>query len=673
MADEKIQFRFDLDAKDALAKLTELKESINKLGESKSVDGLIQGFMKMAPQIAVVVGAALAMKAAFDLTLEGEALEKINRQFDMIAKQAGLSSTALKEGIEKSLGGMADLDDSLKAANQAIIKLGVNAEKIPQVFEIARKVTSVFGGELNSNFETITQAIATGNTRLLTHIGIIINAEKAYSDYAKTLGTTAGALSKTEQQAALMNAVLKQGEEKFSNLKGPSDTLTGQLQQMKIASKEFHDSLALLVSQSGIVKGVFEALTMTMKGIGGALKYQFTDPTKDSDEQVKRLSSSINYLQGQVRFLEKSLTEARAGKKSFLDMFFGETESNITESLEKTRTNLAKLIAERDKITAAKVTPIEEKPAARPVDEEAIKKRLEQQTKFHRDLEQLNASRIKAEQEVETNYFEFHRLITEQRTNIENQYQLKIQELTQKGRENKEITAAQANEMIIQLEAEKNARLKALDDQRETEVLRSFDNQLNAAKSFGQGWLAAAQKASAESLKDFKDFGKQGSMAFNAVNDGAVTFFRGLGTGAQNAGQLMQNFMFGALGSIADGFGQMYLKAGIAAMAAGSPGGAIQVAEGGALIALGAMLKGQGGGGGASVGSTGGGGGYGGGITSPTETTIAPIAQETPKKTVTVNFLGDYLSTEQTQKRLVELIRQETDATDYKYQQIGVR
>jgi hypothetical protein len=51
--------------------------------------------------------------------------------------------------------------------------------------------------------------------------------------------------------------------------------------------------------------------------------------------------------------------------------------------------------------------------------------------------------------------------------------------------------------------------------------------------------------------------------------------------------------------------------------------------------------------------------------------TSAVAADATPKKTVTVQIAGHYFETEQTKTRLMEMIRETTDATDYKYVQVG--
>lgn len=45
--------------------------------------------------------------------------------------------------------------------------------------------------------------------------------------------------------------------------------------------------------------------------------------------------------------------------------------------------------------------------------------------------------------------------------------------------------------------------------------------------------------------------------------------------------------------------------------------------------------------------------------------------KEEERKAVTLQVMGDYFETEQTKTRLVDLIREANDATDFKFVQIG--
>ena len=53
---------------------------------------------------------------------------------------------------------------------------------------------------------------------------------------------------------------------------------------------------------------------------------------------------------------------------------------------------------------------------------------------------------------------------------------------------------------------------------------------------------------------------------------------------------------------------------------------------------------------------------------------VAPNVPQAEKgKSVSLQIMGNYFETQETQKQIMEMIRKESDATDFKYAQIGVR
>ena len=99
----------------------------------------------------------------------------------------------------------------------------------------------------------------------------------------------------------------------------------------------------------------------------------------------------------------------------------------------------------------------------------------------------------------------------------------------------------------------------------------------------------------------------------------------------------------------------------------------VKVAEGGALLALSGLIRGLAGGGGGGGSSSSGGGGGAGSAPGPATGLEKPHLDETQKKSVTIQVQGNYFETEQTKTRITEMIRETSDATDYKFQQIGVK
>lgn len=153
-----------------------------------------------------------------DLEHQAEGIRAINQQFDILAAKAGLSAAALRDGLVKAADGLVDTEDLLEASSKSVVALGKNAERIPEVFELARKASAVFGGDLLERFEGISRAIESGNTKSLKQIGLIVQTDEVYKEFAKTIGVTADRLTTMERQQALLEAVLKRGDTAFAGV-----------------------------------------------------------------------------------------------------------------------------------------------------------------------------------------------------------------------------------------------------------------------------------------------------------------------------------------------------------------------------------------------------------------------------------------------------------------------
>ena len=98
----------------------------------------------------------------------------------------------------------------------------------------------------------------------------------------------------------------------------------------------------------------------------------------------------------------------------------------------------------------------------------------------------------------------------------------------------------------------------------------------------------------------------------------------------------------------------------------------LNAAAGAALLVLSGVLRGAAGSAGSSSGVGSSSGGGGGVATSATDSglTTQP-ALSTPSKAVTIQVQGNYFETDATKRTLMDMIRSETDATDFKYTQIN--
>ena len=114
--------------------------------------------------------------------------------------------------------------DLFQQANNAMV-LGVtrNADEMANMFDMAQRLGDALGKDVKLSIESLVTGIGRQSRLMLDNIGIIVKADKAYSDYAREIGKTADALTDSEKKQAFMNAALEAGREKLRVL--PDETI----------------------------------------------------------------------------------------------------------------------------------------------------------------------------------------------------------------------------------------------------------------------------------------------------------------------------------------------------------------------------------------------------------------------------------------------------------------
>lgn len=635
MANEVTKVILDLDNADFVKKLQDSLGWMGKLTDATGFAGLKEALVLTGELVGVLGVAVLALKTSIDFVEEGEKIRQVNAAFEAMAESAGLAADVIKEKLVHAADGLVSETELLKSANKAIAAMGENAEKIPQIMEISRKATALFGGDLITNFEHINGALAAGNVRMLRHYGIIVDVDKATKEYAKSLGTGTDFLNQAGHRQAVFNAALEQATEKFKDVNVDITATSNAFTKMGVSLTEIKEAIILVFDKvlGPLVRRVVGGLASDFHVLAQSVKDYFGETEKKGELQAKAFQKTREQLEQEIA-LNKAL-----GKE--------------TKELE----------IQLKKLDEAKKDP---KTGKTNTDKE-----LEEKRKFEKDLLGLHQARIAAEEKMETTALGLAKLHDEEKVNLEKQTNLKLITLRQQYYDGDKLrgtaSANQYAEAKKQIEKKLVADLKQIDQKR-------YDDELNAAKNMAaqnqtgmKGFVAGWKSGGAEAGKAVKSFAKLGEVSLNSVSSHAKTAFQQMGDGSKTGAEAMKGFILGSLGDIAMEWGTFHLINGLATY------NAVEVAEGGALIALGAALSSMSGSGASSSSSadTGGGGGSGPGF-SPggTSTTPAPVAAP-QKKSVTVQIMGHYFETDQTRTRMMDMIRQAGDFTDFNLKQIG--
>jgi len=296
MAEGETVFTFKANTKPA-------EESVDSFfsGLTRSFTEINSGLELISKSINAISKASQAM---VNFAKTGEEIAAIGTRFELISKQAGLIPEALAGGIEKAVGGTVDMEDALKAATGAIVSLEGGASRLPQLFEIAKKSVAVFGGDLIERFEQLNMAVASGSTRALRSMGIIIDADAVYKSYAKSIDTTADKLTLAERQQAMMNAVVDKGTIAFKNINTSLTPIAENLKRNEVAMKELGDTGATVFNNlfGDIISQKISRFTLLLETLNIKLGEALIGKVPTAAENLKLLNLQLSELQDKLGF-----------------------------------------------------------------------------------------------------------------------------------------------------------------------------------------------------------------------------------------------------------------------------------------------------------------------------------------------------------------------------------
>jgi hypothetical protein len=354
MADQKIELELVLDdgsVKRAFATVRkEAEDTGSAFGNAFAVKGLADfaaGINLTARAMSLLKDATIAL---FDV-LSGERIDAINRRFEILAQQQNANAEALAFGIARAVGGTVDLEEALQATSRSLINLQTGVGQLPALFEVARKSAAAFGGDTISNFERIQQAVITGNTRALREVGLVVNAELAYQRLADSLGVTVKELTEAGKQQAILNEVLRFGEQNLKNITSSIEPVNQSIKRLGVSFGEVADTVAVASNKAfgPTLKGFLDNITAGLDSFNVRIKSAFGFETLSAAENVRLLADELARLEA-LRAQEARLANS-AETVAALDIQIAKLREKLTVDQE--------LAAEQEKKNQADLLDIQ--------------------------------------------------------------------------------------------------------------------------------------------------------------------------------------------------------------------------------------------------------------------------------------------------------------------------
>ena len=225
------------------------------VGASRTVRNFRNEFGLLQNTIRGLIGGGVLVAARV-------AFEELQEAITLGRQRAALSEdlAAAGQDLDQFLAKMREVSDGTISASNIIqsssraLLLGIPAEELSSLLEIARASAVATGQSVSQAFEDITTGIGRASPLILDNLGFVISLEESYGKLAERLGKTTSDLTKAEQSQALLNEVLDQGKERVEaygdaleggagSLGSRIDRLRSRLSDARLELVQFAESL----------------------------------------------------------------------------------------------------------------------------------------------------------------------------------------------------------------------------------------------------------------------------------------------------------------------------------------------------------------------------------------------------------------------------------------------
>lgn len=300
----------------------------------------------------------VALQKAFDFAKAGEEIKAINTRFEALASQAGAIPENIASGISQAVNGTVDMEEALQAASQALVTLETGTDKIPQLFDVAKKASLLFGGEVTDRFEQITQAVASGSTRMLKSIGLVIDSESVFKKYAATLGVTASELTQAERQQAILNAVLEKGAERFKSITGSVTPIAENMKKVNVSFGEVGDTASILFNKilGPMIRDRLNDASYYIDRFNIKLKQLFLGETETASEKMRQLNHELEVLNARMKNEQEIMANGVLGREYYRNQIQSQIDATKQQIIEQQALVFQEQTAMAERARATNVT-----------------------------------------------------------------------------------------------------------------------------------------------------------------------------------------------------------------------------------------------------------------------------------------------------------------------------
>lgn len=293
-----------------------------------------------------LAGVGAAINKALDFGAAGASLINLERSFERFAEATGQSADQVIADMQRMSNGMLSEAEAMQQFNRTFLLSGAEmAQEMPRIIQLATAATTAGMGDFQYLLNSLTIGIGRLSPLFLDNLGLSIKLSDAYDAYAATVGKSASELTKTEQQTAVLNEVMRIAAERFGDLDSAGNQMAGgSIPRLRAQWAGLADDLkkSTVPAVESLAQALIDVTNATLSSVPGTAQYLDRMLTL-----TEALAASGNLSQFQMVGLDQGALEELARRQAELDTDQRRRVLELTRAYEAMFPNEAAALANR--------------------------------------------------------------------------------------------------------------------------------------------------------------------------------------------------------------------------------------------------------------------------------------------------------------------------------------
>ena len=329
-----IQIKADVDDlkkgfKNAEKHLADFQKSSKETAKDSNKSFLsMKNIAETALGFGVANAAQIGVRAIKDFAVDSvKSAIKAERAMQSFKIVAGATADVLLTDLRKASRGLVSDLDLVSAANRALA-LGIDKNQLPKLLEVATARAKVMGITTSQAFNDIATGIGRQSKLILDNLGIIVNLDKAYQNYALSVGRSVESLSEFEKKQIISNEIIKSTEGLIFATSFATETAADKVEKLGAAWDNFKINVGTAIVTIGMDIDEFGARVTAlgdenfqeMSEAGKSFMQSLGVEVIATEDNIKALQDSVNSVFASIQSLSgQKLKGERQGNIAVLE------------------------------------------------------------------------------------------------------------------------------------------------------------------------------------------------------------------------------------------------------------------------------------------------------------------------------------------------------------------